>query len=61
MIAFAREEELEFEQEDWNVSKDQIALLFKGYVARDLWGMDHFYEVYNNSNEVFNKAVEILE
>jgi hypothetical protein len=30
-------------------------------VARDLWGMDQFFEVYNQSDEVFNKAVEILE
>ncbi len=32
----------------------------KGYIARDLWDMSSFYEIYNTSNEVFNKAVEIL-
>jgi carboxyl-terminal processing protease len=61
LISFASGEELEFNQEDWNTSKSQITMLFKSYVARDLWGMDQFFEVYNQSDEVFNKAVEILE
>jgi len=61
LIAFATEEELEFNEEDWEISKMQVALLFKSYLARDLWGMGHFFEVFNPSSEVFNKAVEILE
>jgi carboxyl-terminal processing protease len=60
LIQFATEERLEFSEEDWNVSKHQIALLFKGYVARDLYGTGSFFEVVNSSNEVYNKAVEIL-
>jgi carboxyl-terminal processing protease len=61
LVAFATKEELEFNEEEWETSKTQAALLFKAYLARDLWGMDYFFEVYNPSNEVFNKAVEILE
>lgn len=61
LIAFASSEELEFNEEQWEISKDQLSLLFKAYLARDLWGMDYFFEVFNPSNEVFNKAVEILE
>ncbi len=60
LAEFAEEEELPFDQEQWDISSGQISLLMKGYVARDLWSMAHFYEVYNSSNEVFNKAVEIL-
>jgi hypothetical protein len=30
-------------------------------MARDLWGMEHFFEVYNSTDEVFIKAVEILD
>jgi len=61
LISYASSEDLEFSQEDWNTSQSQIIMLFKSYVARDLWGMDQFFEVYNPSDEVFNKAVEILE
>ena len=61
LVAFATKEDLEFNEEEWDISKVQAALLFKAYLARDLWGMDYFFEVFNPSNEVFNKAVEILE
>jgi carboxyl-terminal processing protease len=61
LISFAAEQGLEFNQEDWNISKEHISLLYKSYLARDLWGMEYFYEVFNSSDEVFNKAVEILE
>lgn len=60
LIAFATEEELDFVQDEWDISEKQIALLMKGYMARDLWEMTDFYEIYNTSNEVFIKAVEIL-
>jgi carboxyl-terminal processing protease len=61
LISFASSEDLEFNQQDWDISKNQVKLLFKGYLARDLWGPGYFFEVFNSSNEVFNKAVEILD
>ena len=61
LVKFATDEELEYNDEEWETSRMQVALLFKSYLARDLWGMDYFYEVFNPTNEVFNKAVEILE
>lgn len=61
LIAFASEEELAFDQEQWDRSGKQIAILMKAYLARDLWDMTRFYEVYNSSNEIFSKAVEILK
>ena len=61
LVSFATEEGLEFVEADWSVSEAHIALLFKSYMARDLWGMENFFEVYNSTDEVFIKAVEILE
>lgn len=61
LISFANSEGLEFIEEDWTISEEHISLLFKSYMARDLFGMEYFFEVYNPSDEVFNKAVEILE
>jgi carboxyl-terminal processing protease len=61
LISFATKQELEFSEEEWTISKNQITMLFKSYVARDLWGMDQFFEIYNKSDKVFNKAVEILK
>jgi carboxyl-terminal processing protease len=61
LIAFANHEEVAFNEDDWSISKEHISLLMKAYFARDLYGTGYFYEVFNPSNEVFNKAVEILE
>jgi len=61
LIAFASSEGLEFREDDWNNSIGEIRLLFKAYLARDLYGMGYFYQVFNTSDEVFQKAVEILE
>ena len=61
LVSFATDEGLEFNETDWIVSEAQVTLLFKSNMARNLWGMEHFFEVYNSSDEVFIKAVEILE
>jgi len=61
LIAFATQEGLEFNEEQWEISREQVQMLFKGYVARDLWDTGSFYEIYNPSDEVFHKAVEILQ
>jgi carboxyl-terminal processing protease len=61
LVDFASDEGLVFNEVDWNISEAHISLLFKSYIARDLWGMEYFYEVYNSADEVFIKAVEILE
>ena len=61
LIAFAEKGGLSFDQKGWDISRNQVTLLFKSYVARDLWDMGNFYEIYNSSDEIFKKAVEILE
>jgi carboxyl-terminal processing protease len=61
LISFAASEGLDFNETDWSISEAQISLLLKSHMARDLWGMEYFFEVYNSSDEVFLKAVEILE
>jgi carboxyl-terminal processing protease len=61
LSSFAGREGLGFNEKEWNISEAHISLLLKSYMARDLYGMEYFYEVYNTADEVFNKAVEILE
>lgn len=60
LVSFATSEGLDFDEADWSSSELQISLLLKSYMARDLWGIEYFFEVYNSSDEVFIKAVEIL-
>jgi len=61
LIGFAEQEGVTFSQEGWKRSGNLIALLFKAYVARDLWEPGNFYEIYNESDPIYRKAVETLE
>jgi carboxyl-terminal processing protease len=61
LISFAEQEGVTFTEEDWQRSGERIKLIFRSYVARDLWETEHFYEIYNESDPVFLKAREILK
>ncbi len=58
---FAYQEELEFHKEEFTQSKEDIELLLKAYIARDLWNTSEFYEVYNTSDDMVLKAIDVLE
>lgn len=61
LIAYAELEGLPFVEDDWNRSHEFISLLFKAYVARDLWDSSRFYEIFNATDPIYRKAVQILE
>ncbi|MFC2087904.1 S41 family peptidase, partial [Bacteroidota bacterium] len=57
---FAEQEDLELNEEEFEQSKNDISLLLKAYIARDLWNNSAFYEIYNETNEGYLQAVEII-
>lgn len=57
---FATKEGLDFNQEEFELSKNRIALIMKAYIARDLWSTSEFYQIINQENENLLKAVEVL-
>lgn len=61
LIAYAAEEDLEFNEEDFNISREHIKLVIKAYIARDLWNSSEFYQVFNTSNPSVLKATEVLD
>jgi carboxyl-terminal processing protease len=60
MIAYATEEDLDYNEEDFNISREHIRLVLKSYVARDLWNSSEFYQVFNTTNPSVLKAIEVL-
>jgi carboxyl-terminal processing protease len=60
LIAFAEEEGLEYKHEEFETSKNYIKHVFKAYVARDLWDSSEFYQIFNQKNNMLQKAIEIL-
>ncbi len=60
MIEFAEEEGLEYQQAQYEKAEEDIKLLLKAYIARDLWSDSEYYQIVNAQDEVFLKAVEIM-
>lgn len=61
LMNYAEKEKLEKNEEDFNISKEDIINRIKALIAQDLWNRSEFYEIINERNNGFNKAVEILK
>ena len=54
------DKELKFNEEQYKVSESLLKLRMKAVLAQDLWGYNEFYQVYNDSNEILQRAVKAL-
>jgi carboxyl-terminal processing protease len=61
LIKYAESEGIEYVDADYKTSKEMIYMLFKAYIARDIWDTSQFYHIYNQSDPVFKKALEVIE
>lgn len=52
--------ELEFNEEEFKESRQLIKLRIAGFIAQNIWDYEQFYEIYNQTNEVLQRAVEVL-
>ena len=48
-------------EEEYNNSLPQITRQLKALLARDLWGTTEYLQIMNADNEVFNKALELVQ
>jgi carboxyl-terminal processing protease len=53
--------ELEHNKKEYQTSEKLLKLRLKAILAQNLWGYSEFYQIYNESNEILQKAIEILE
>ncbi len=60
LFAFAEQEELEYNDEEYKKSEIHLRNLIKGYIARDLWRTSEFYQVINQLDPNVVKAVEVM-
>ncbi len=54
------DKELKFNEEQYKVSENLLKLRLKATIAQDLWGVNEFYQIYNESNEIVTRAVKAL-
>lgn len=55
------DKELKFNKEQYKISEKLLKLRIKASLAQDIWGINEFYQVYNNSDEIILRAVQIIE
>ena len=61
LIEAAKKEKLEFNKEEFNTSKHIIEVRIKAMVAQNIWDYTKFYEIINELNNSYKKALEILD
>lgn len=61
LTGFATKEGVKFNETDFNKSKDQISLLLKAYIARDLWDTSNYYQIINETDPSFQTALNVLK
>lgn len=53
--------ELEYNDEEYQESKTIIKLQLKALIAQNIYGYNEFYEIYNETNEMLQRALEVLK
>lgn len=58
--ALADEEKIPFKQEEWDRSLPEIKQQLKALVARDIWDMNEYYRVMNQTDQVVQTGLRVL-
>lgn len=60
LVTQAKDDKIEFNEEQYNRSKPLIMLQIKALIARDLYDMAEYFQVINNDNESFQEALRLI-
>ncbi len=60
-VKFAESKEIVFDKKQLKKSQAFINMRIKAGFAQDLWGREEFYRVWNTQNNVYVKAVEVIQ
>ena len=60
LVTLAKDDKIEFNEEQYNRSKPLIMLQIKALIARDLYDMAEYFQVINDDNESFQEALRLI-
>lgn len=60
LISYASEQKLEFNEQEYNTSKEHLKVNLKALIARDIWGTSEFFQVFNRVDPIYNEAVKVM-
>lgn len=61
LISLGKKNDVQFDKEGFNKSKELIKLYCKAYIARNVWNNEGFYPIFNQQNEIFKEALKLFD
>ncbi|HEY9124363.1 MAG TPA: S41 family peptidase, partial [Bacteroidales bacterium] len=61
MIDFASKDNIKFNQQQFEQSKNAISKLLKAYIARDIWDSSEFFQVFNSDDPIIKEALKAID
>ncbi len=57
---YGKENDVETSDEEFKESEEDLILIIKALIARDLWDMSEYFQIVNVRDKGFNKAIDIM-
>ncbi len=61
LVDFCDKQGVKKDEKGFNISKEFIALNLKALIARNLWNVDAFYQIFDSKDVTLKKAIELLK
>ena len=61
LLSEAEKAGVKYDKELYQASLPLLKIQLKALIARDLWDMSQFYEIYNHTDETVKKGLEIIQ
>ncbi len=61
LVQVAEGNKLPFNASEFRKSKKLLRQLTKAYIARGIWDNDGFYPIFNEQDEIFQKAIQLMD
>jgi carboxyl-terminal processing protease len=61
LVAVGEGNNLKFNEKEFKKSKQLLEQLTKAYIARGIWDNDGFYPIFNQQDEIFRRAIQLMD
>ena len=61
MVELGKQQKLKYDEKGFKQSKELLRIHMKALIARSIWNNKGYYPIFNQTNEVFQKALELFD
>ena len=59
-IAKGEAEDVQYDEAQFNISRDEILLILKGLIASNIWQISEYYQIINQNDNVIDRALKVI-